>query len=262
MIRILSIASVAWLEIVRRKDAYVLLVVLGALVVGFMGVDAFGLEGAANYVKDVGFAAAWLFAWILAATMPARPLPQEQTRGTIFALLAKPVTRAHVIVGKWLGAWAAVAAATGFFYALVTGIVLARGGSLDPLTLLQAYLLHAAALALVSALGIALSTRLNHDAATALTFLITAAAFTLVPRVPRLLAFAHGPSSAALYVVYVLFPHFELLDLRQRLVNDWGPAPWPAVGAALLYAALLAGALLAVAWLAYRRRTFSRSEVL
>jgi ABC-type transport system involved in multi-copper enzyme maturation permease subunit len=259
--RILTVAAIVWLEVVRRKDAYVLLILLGALLAMLVSLDIFGLGGITRYTLDIGLLGAWLFGWILAILVSARQLPQEESRGTVFSLLAKPVTRLQALTGKLLGAWAAVCAATLAFYALVWAVVAAKGGHAAPLAMVQGYLLHAAALALICATALALSTRMHADAAASLAFVFTGAAILLVPRVPEFLARETSPLSATcLLILYNLLPHFDILDLRRRMVYDWGPAPWPAFALAALYAAVWVCLLLLLGWLAYRRKAFTRSR--
>ena len=103
---------------------------------------------------------------------------------------------------------------------------------------------------------------MNRDAATVTTYVVTGAAFLILPKVPSMLIGANGVMSTALYTLYYLFPHFELFDLRRRLVHDWGCAPWPAVAGVLIYAALMTAVFLTLAWMAYRKRHFSRGEIL
>ncbi len=262
MKQILTLCVVAWLEMMRRKDLYVLLILMATLLAGLLSFDVFGLSGVAGYVKDMGLLAVWILAWILAINTSVRQLPQEEQRGTLFPLLAKPVSRLTLILGKWLGAWSITGfALAGLYLTLCLGVSL-KGGRFDAMTLLQAIVLHGAALGLVCALGIALSTRMNRDAATVTTYVVTAAAFILLPRVPSLLIGAGGVMNTALYTFYYLFPHFELFDLRRRLVHDWGCAPWPIVAGILAYAVLMTMALLSLAWLGYRKRRFSRGDIL
>ena len=64
------------------------------------------------------------FSWILTIGLASRQLPTEERAGTVFPLLAKPVTRMELIVGKWAGCWVASLCATAVFY-LVTLVVLA-----------------------------------------------------------------------------------------------------------------------------------------
>jgi ABC-type transport system involved in multi-copper enzyme maturation permease subunit len=261
MNRIVTIAHVVWLEVLRRKDAYVLMILLASLLVTLVSLNVFGLGGVVGYVKDIGLLMAWLFAWILAIGISCRQLPQEEARGTVFALLAKPVTRLELVLGKWLGAWSVVAAANAAFYLLLAAIVAARGGRFDPLGLAQGYALHTAALAVVTALGLAFATRLNSDAAATLAGLVTGAAFLVVPHVPVFVAQQTGVRAGALLVLYNLLPHFELFDLRTRMVHNLGPVPLRVFGTVLLYGVALTALALLAAWLAYRNKRFSRGTL-
>jgi ABC-type transport system involved in multi-copper enzyme maturation permease subunit len=261
MNQILTLASVVWIEMVRRKDLYVLLILMATLLGWLVSFNVFGLSGVVGYIKDMGGLAVWILAWILAVNTSVRQLPQELQQGTLFPLLAKPVTRLTLILGKWLGAWTLSCFALVCLYLTLCLGVSLKGGRFDPMTLFQALLLHAAALSIICAIGIALSTRMNRDAATVTTYVVTGAAFLILPRVPAMLVGASPLSGTALYTVYYLFPHLELFDLRRRLVHDWGAIPWPTVAGLLAYASLLTIALLTLAWLNYRKRHFSRGDI-
>jgi ABC-type transport system involved in multi-copper enzyme maturation permease subunit len=261
MIRTWVIARIVWIEMRRRKDAYVLAILLGGLLLALVSLNVFGLGGTAGYVKDVGLLGVWVCGWALAAAVGARQIPQEERRGTIYPMLSKPITRGEFLLGKWLGAWGATTAALAAFYGAVWAVVAARGASFSPVALAQGYALHAAAMAVVTALAIALSTRLTSGAAATTTWVVTGAAFLIVPRVPEFLALEKGVSAAGLLVLYYALPHFEAFDMRRRLVYDFGPAGGAYVGAALLYGAALTAALLLLAWIGFRRKKFDREEV-
>ena len=258
MMRILTIAEVVWLEVLRRKDIYVLFILLVAFLLSLLTLDVFGLGGLVGYVKEIGLLLAWIFAWILAVAVSVRQLPQEETRGTIFPLLAKPVTRGNVILGKWLGAWSIVAAATCMFYLLLAGIVFWRGGDFGAVILVQAVILHVGLLGMITALGILFSTRLNGDAAATLTLVVTLAAYLVLPRVPNLILNEHGIRGTCLLALYYALPHFELFDLRRRLVHGWDPVSVATAGQVVLYGLVMTAMFLLLAWLAYRRKRFSR----
>jgi len=268
MTRILIVARILWLELLRKKDVYVLLILLGALLVTLVSLDIFGLGGVVGYLKDVGLLMAWLFGWVLAINVSSRALPEEERRGTIFPLLAKPVTRFEIVIGKWLGSWSVVAGATLLFYLLVAGVVLlslpadaSARVALNPAAFLQGFVLHAAALAILTAVGVAFSTRMNHDAAATTSYVLSAAAFLVVPRVPEFLVKEHGFSASVLMGLYHLMPHFELFDMRKRIVHDFGPAPVTTFCLVLAYGALLTSILLLIAWIAYRQKRFSRGSL-
>jgi ABC-type transport system involved in multi-copper enzyme maturation permease subunit len=260
MRRIRTIATITWQEMLRRKEVYVLLILLGSLLLGLVSLNIFGLGSVVGFVKDVGLLSAWGLGWILAVTCASRQLPQEEKRGTILTLLAKPIQRSELIVGKWLGAWSVVAASVLCFYLLTWAIVACYGGSFDLISLMQAYLLHTVALAIMAALAIALSTRLNQDAAATISYVSSATMFVLVPRIPELMAYAQGWRQTALLIVYGILPHFELFDMRRRVIHQFGALPWPTFTVIIIYGAMVTSALLLIAWLGFRTKHFSRSN--
>jgi ABC-type transport system involved in multi-copper enzyme maturation permease subunit len=258
---ILTIAGVVWLEVLRRKDVYVLFILLLAFLIVLLTLNVFGLGHLVGYVKEIGMLLAWLFSWILAVAISVRQLPQEEQRGTIFPLLAKPVTRGEVILGKWLGAWSIVSAATIVFYLMLICIVILRGGGFGIAIMSQAIVAHLVLLAIIVALGTLLSTRLNGDAAATLALLIALAAYLLLPRVPGLILNEPGFRGKCLLVLYYILPHLELFDLRRRLDHNWDPvsaATWIQV---VLYGVILTSLFLLLAWMAYRRKMFSRGTL-
>lgn len=258
MTRVLTLATLVWLEMLRRKDLYLLLLLMAALIVGLLSFDVFGLAGVTGYVKDMGLLAVWILAWILAVSTSVRQLPTEERRGTLFPLLAKPVSRLDLILGKWLGAWSVTFLALLCFYLAVATGVWIKGGSFGLAALGQAVLLHGMALSMVCALGLALSTRMSQEAATVTTYLATGAAFVLLPRIPALLVGAHGLNAWLLSWVYFLLPHFELFDLRRRLIHDWGRADGWIFVQILLYGFAMTVVFLTLAWLGFRKRRFTR----
>ena len=262
MIRILTLAWLVWLEMIRRKDIYVLFILLAAFLAALMALNLFGLGQVVSYLKEIGLLLAWVCAWILAVSVSTRQLPQEERQGTIFPLLAKPVSRAEVLLGKWLGAWSVVGAATLVFYALLALVVALRGGTFGGLVLAQAWLLHLGLLGIITALGIAFSTRLNADAASVLTYVVTLAAWLVLPRVPDLVLTARSAVQTGLMVIYYALPHLELFDLRRRLVYGWPPAPGAAVLWILVYGLLMTAVFLTLGWLAYRNKRFARGAML
>lgn len=262
MSRILILARIAWLELLRKKELYVLGILMAGVLAALFSVNAYGLESAVGHIKELGLLLAWVLSWALAVNVTARQIPQEELRGTLFPLLAKPITRAQFLLGKWLGCWSMVCAATLAFYLLVTLVVMLRGGIFSPAVFAQSLILHFAALAVISALALLFSTRMHHDAAATLTFVTTISAYVFVPNIPNLFLHEWGWRKAGLLILYYSLPHFELFDLRQRLIHEGTPAPADAVVLALLYGAALASALLILAWLAYRNKRFSRGAIL
>jgi len=264
MRRVFTIAHTVWLEMVRRKDMYVLLVLLLTLLFVLMSLNVFGLAGMVRHVLDTGLLLTWLFGWVLAVNVSTRQLPREESQRTIYPLLAKPVSRAELLVGKWLGACTITGAALVVFYLAILLLTLLRGGrgAFNWVTAGQAFFLHFVFVAIVAAVGTMLSTRMNYDASASISYVLTLGAFLIVPRVPHLVTLETGFTRGGLLVLYYLLPHLELFDLRRRLVHDWGPANWSAILFSVAYGLLLVAACLLLAWLGYRKKRFSRSDAI
>lgn len=261
MIRILVIAQTVWRETIRRKDLYVLIILLLAFLMAIMTLNIFGLRSLVGYIKETGLLLAWIFAWILTIGVSVRQLPQEEKTGTIFSLLAKPVKRSELIIGKWLGAWGIAGVATIFFYVILAGIVRARGGSFSPVLTIEAWILHFCFIGILSAMGILFSTRMNSDAAATTTAVLSVAAFLLLPQTPHLAGAISGWRREGLLVIYYAMPHLELFDLRQRLVHDWAPMRLEPFLMIILYGLLVMAVFILLGWLAYRNKKFRRDVI-
>ena len=135
------------------------------------------------------------------------------------------------------------------------------GGVILTKPLIQALLLHLAALGIVTAVSVAVSTRMTYGAAATMSYVLTIGSFVIVPQTPHMLASEQGLTRTALFIVYYALPHFELFDMRQRVVHEWGAVPWPVLGGILLYGAVWIALLLSLAWLGYRKKTFQRGTL-
>src|SRR6266705_2738096 len=110
MNKIIALAGVVK-ELYRRKDFYVLFVLTALLTVAAGSVNFFHDEKIVRYVKDICLLLIWVSALVIAIVTTARQIPAEREARTILPLLAKPVSRAQVIVGKFLGCWVATGVA-------------------------------------------------------------------------------------------------------------------------------------------------------
>jgi len=258
MIKTLVIAQQVWRETLRRKDLYVLFILLLAFFVALMTLNVFGLKSLVNHIKELGLLLVWIFGWFLTVGVSARQLPQEEKSGTIFSLLAKPVGRAELLIGKWLGASSLAGLATFFFYIILTGIVVARGGNFSPVLAAEAFLLQFCFIGVLAALGLLFSARMHGDAAATLTAVLSVAAFLLLPQAPQWSANLDGWQRQVLLAVYYALPHLEIFDLRRRMVYDWEALRLETLVMIIAYGVLMTAAFLLIAWLAYRNKKFSR----
>ncbi|MCX7723290.1 MAG: ABC transporter permease subunit, partial [Verrucomicrobiae bacterium] len=154
MNKILAIAGVVIKELYRRKDFYVLFV-LTALITLVMGSATFFNDPKiVRYLVEVCLLLIWVSAIAIAIGTAARQIPAECESRTIFPLLAKPVTRAHVILGKFLGCWFACGIALVAFYAFAAIVRGSREAYWPMLHYFQASWLHWMGLAVMIAMVI------------------------------------------------------------------------------------------------------------
>lgn len=262
MRRVWAVASVVLRGWLRRKEGYVYVVLLAGLQLAVASLGGAMGGGSSLYLFDAGLLLTWFFGWAVALHAGAIELPGEEAHGTIFLLLAKPLSRAELVAGKWLGAWLAATVCTLAFYA-VTLIVAHVAGVVPPAGVLaQAGALHLVSLAVLSALSLACATRLNRDAAVAVAVVAAMAFALVVPRIAQLAYQVQGWRVGALDVLYYALPHLELFDLRRRVLHGFGPLPSGVLATLVVYGMVWTGALLVAAWLSYRRRRFQRDRLL
>src|SRR6516165_8293080 len=107
MNKVFAIAGVVIKELYRRKDFYVLFVLTALLTLIMGSVNFFNDPKIVRYVKDIALLLIWISALVIAIATTARQIPAERENRTIFPLLAKPVTRAHLVIGKFAGCFLA-----------------------------------------------------------------------------------------------------------------------------------------------------------
>lgn len=146
------------LDFLRRKDLYVVLLLMGIFGVGALAVRLIGVEDSAagRFLSSAGLTLAHVLAGILAAVFSARALPEEFDQRTILPLLAKPVTRPRVILGKW-GAALAIALPSYLLFVAVVVLAVPGGAGRSWAALLQVVALGMGSLLFVSMLAMLLS---------------------------------------------------------------------------------------------------------
>ena len=114
--RVWAIAGVVVKELYRRKDFYVLFILTALISFTLASVNIFGDDRVVRYLKEVCLLLIWVSSLVIAITTTARQIPAEKENRTLFPLLAKPVSRAQLLLGKFLGCWMAVGLSLGCFY--------------------------------------------------------------------------------------------------------------------------------------------------
>src|SRR5438552_18974330 len=111
-----AIAIVVLKELYRRKDFYVLFVLTALITLTMGSVNFFNDHSIVRYLKEFCLLLIWISSLVIAIATAARQIPAERENRTIFPLLAKPLTRSQLLLGKFLGCWLACALVLLCFY--------------------------------------------------------------------------------------------------------------------------------------------------
>ena len=248
-----ALVRLSFLELWRRNDVFGLLVLGLALMVPLAMASPFGAAGASRYLDEMALLLIWGFSLFIALGTGSRLFPPEFDSRTIYPLLAKPISRGRLLVGKYLGAVAASWSALAFFYVLFAGSVLLRGGGFAA-ELPQAVVLHFAFVALAVALSLLGSLLVTASANLTLSSVVLVGMFFFGRRLPVYAGGVSGALKSLVNALYVLAPHAEFFDMRQRLVHGWGVVDGLVLAAVLAYAVGYVAVLLFSAGLVLRRK--------
>ncbi len=258
MSKIFALAGVVIKELYRRKDFYVLFVLTALLTLAAGMVNFFHDDKIVRYVKDICLLLIWVSALVISVVTTARQIPAEREARTIFPLLAKPVSRWQVIVGKFLGCWLATGVALVVFYFFFAAITGSKEQIWPWAAYLEAVWMHWVMLAIVIAMVLLGSIYFAAPSSTSTITLIVVGGILLLGTHLNTIALQQPePMQSILATVYFIMPHLEWYDLRDFVVYDMGLVPVRGVALATLYAAVWTGIFLVLAWLGFRRKNLT-----
>ncbi len=258
MNRTWPIATVVIKELYRRKDFYVLFVLTALLTLLLGSVSFFNETSVVRYLKEICLLLIWISTLVIAIVTTARQIPVERENRTIFPLLAKPVTRFHVITGKFLGCWVATGLALAVFYTFFTVIAGVREHTWPLASYTQAFWLHWTMLAIVIAFTVLGSIVFAAPSSNStITFVLALSILVVGRHLNKVAASLSEPAGSLVYSIYYLIPHLEFFDLREFIVHGWGAISWNALALATLYGLVYTAFFLLAAWIAFRRKALT-----
>ena len=233
-----AIAGIVVKELFRRKDFYVLFIITVLLSVLMAGVNIFNEPRIARYVKELCLLLIWLSSLVIAITTAARQIPSEKEQRTLFPLLAKPVRRSQVLIGKFLGCWLACGGTLVCFYLFFGLLSSMREGHWPVLNYFQAMVLHWFMLGIVTAITILGSILFSAPSSNiTICFALVSGILFLGRHLNKIALQMSEPAQSIVYSIYYLIPHLELFDVRDLIIHNWPLISWPLWAAALIYAA-------------------------
>jgi ABC-type transport system involved in multi-copper enzyme maturation permease subunit len=247
-----AVAVLAILDALRRKDLYVMAILCGLMIAAGRVFAMVGLWGLDTVIKDLTFGAVSLSSIVLCILIATRQVPEEISRRTLYPLLARPLGRGEMLLGKFLGtllmSWAALL--------LASLVALANLASLrchlGPVVV-QYVVLRAFALAPITALSICMSLYLTPSAAVLVSALLTLGASTFARASTLVGGDAGSMTTRVLHAFDWLMPRMDLFDLGKKAAFDWGPVAGWAIGYLAVYAMIYTALPLAAAMARFRR---------
>ena len=265
--RVFYIALHTGREAVRQSVFTILLLLALALVLGAHSLRDFHFGSPElKFIADLGTGAMALFGTVLSVAATAQLFFAEFERGTILTLLAKPIGRAEVMVGKFLGMAMITAAFCGLLTAVLAAVLWARESSLlreYPESFADGGLVnyaHLVAEALVQWLKLAVTAALTlliaSFAQSQLFTVVTGFAVFLICHVQTLardLGAHSGNSPTGIVAAWVglVVPNFQLFTLEGTTGRE---IPWAELARLTTYAFGYVTAACGLAVVSFRRR--------
>jgi ABC-type transport system involved in multi-copper enzyme maturation permease subunit len=255
---VLALSGVVILELCRRKDFYVVFVLTTLITLVFSAMNFFGDSSIFRYVKEICLLLIWLSMLVIAITTAARQIPAERESRTLFPLLAKPVSRSQVVLGKFLGCWLACGAALLVFYGFFIVLSATREHHFALAGLLQTVWLHWLFLAVVVAMSLLGSLVFAAPSSNStICFVVVGGIWLLARHLNKVALQLAEPMNSILYFIYFAVPHLDIFDVRDVLVHGWPAPPLGMCALATLYAAIYTAFFLVAACWMFRRKALN-----
>ncbi|MDB6019495.1 MAG: hypothetical protein JWR19_3984 [Pedosphaera sp.] len=252
---IFALAQVVIKELYRRKDFYVLFILTVLITLLMASASIFHDDKIVRYLKDICLLLIWISALVMAVGTAARQIPAERENRTIFPLLAKPVSRAQVIAGKFLGCWLASGMALVVFYLFLGLVCASREHEWHVFIYLQALWLQWVFLAVIIALVLFGSVIFAAPSSNATISIVVVISIWFLGSHLNTVALQQAePMRSIIYTIYFLIPHLEWYDIRDLVVHNRPLVSGTICGLATLYGAAYTGVFLFATWLCFRRK--------
>jgi len=258
MNKILAVSGVVIREIYRRKDFYVLFFLTALITLAMASMNFFHDEQIVRFIKEICLALIWISGLVIAVTTAARQIPAERESRTIFPLLAKPIARWQVVVGKFAGCWFATGVALLIFYVFFALVSASREHELPFNGYFEAFWLHWQMLGIVIAMTLLGSVVFTAPSSNMTIIFIVTIGILMMGGFLHLMAERMAePSASLLTIIYFAIPHLELFNMSELIIHSWPSAPWLDVLLVTVYGFLYTAFFLLAACLVFRRKALN-----
>src|SRR5471032_1686537 len=253
---VFALAYVVIKELYRRKDFYVLFIITIVICLVMASVNIYNDNDIIRYVKSLCLLLIWVSSLVIAITTTARQIPAEREQRTLLPLLAKPLTRSQLIVGKFLGCWLACGLVLICFYVFFGALGASREHTLPFLSYFQAAFLHWMLLGVVIAMTLLGSLVFAAPSSNSTICFVVVMTILCVGRYLDAVALSLSePLRSVIYAMYFALPHLEWdFGMRNLIVHDWPLTGWNFIGLDALYLLAYTAVFLVAACLVFRRK--------
>jgi ABC-type transport system involved in multi-copper enzyme maturation permease subunit len=254
--QVFLIARGVWLEALRRREIYVIVILCCLVIASLAQVRFFGLESLSKFYREIALKLMGVSTALTVIVLAARQLPREFETRTIYPLLARPIHRGTFILGKLFGVLGAGAFCLGLFLLLYVLGSLMMGAPLFPALLLQHAFLQLCMMAVLASLCFLLSILYNLDAAITFGILFYVASSVFATLGTFTYATAGAAGRFGIKIFTWLLPQFMLFDLSEKTTHGevWPPLSSAVLAQISLYAVIFTAIYLSITLLLFRRR--------
>lgn len=227
MSQIWIIAKMSLLENSRKQVFHVLCLLMLTVIAGSTLLSIFTEGVKLKILKDLCMTCILFGGSVLAIALGAAGIPNDVEQRTIYPLIARPITRVHYLIGKYLGTMLTVSAGVAVMAVAFGVLIYSFQGSVDTF-LVTAILFTLLETAIIAAIAISLSTLATPAVTAVLTFLIYIFGTIKIGYFGGLLERStNGVSKAVCSFIYHLLPNLECFNLKTALVHhDAVPASY------------------------------------
>ncbi len=255
MSRIAAIAAVTVQEAFRRKLAVNLLVFAVALVSASFLISTLTFGEQYRIIADIGLSAMEIFGTLIAVFLGSALIAGDVERRTVYPVVAKPVSRATYVVGRYVGLVTTTTlnlAVMAVFFVGVLAFYLRGLGFLGDTPLLATLCATALQLAMIAAVAVFFSTFSTATLSAIFTLALVVAGH-LASDLVRYWSTKGAVAGAIGKALYLVVPNLEALNFKEAMVYK-DALPFAPTAAAFAYGLLYASGVVAFAAAIFTRR--------
>lgn len=251
----LAIAGNTIREALRERLMYNLVVFALVLIVGALTISQLTVGEQFRIIANVGTSSAQTFGTLIAVFVGVGLVSKEMDRRTCYPILARPISRAAFVLGKYAGLLSVLALNTALMMAVnaATLLAYAKGEGVAGTAFLACYGLLLVQFAICAAFAVLFSTFSTATLATIFTLAAVAAGHVFSDVRGFWLKSSQTHLKSLVHVLDVLLPNMGLLDLKEA-VTYGDPVTAASVALRLAYGVGYAGVVVALACVVFSRR--------